>query len=321
MRFVNLGRTGTHVSRLCLGTMQFGWTADRAVTFEVLDAFREAGGNFLDTANIYSRWAPGNGGGVAERLVGEWMRERNCRSEMVVATKVRGRMWSGPNGEGLSRRHIVRAVEGSLERLGTDTIDLYQSHWVDVSTPIEETMAAFDHLVGAGKVLYAGASNIPAWRLVRALWASDRHGLARYETLQPKYNLVHRTEYEAELEPLCAEQGLGVLPYSPLAAGFLTGKYSPDGPLPDSRRAEGVRERTMNEANFATLERLMLVAEGRGATAAQVALAWLLAKPTVTAPIIGANSVAQLAELLGSVELDLTAEESSLLEAGARAAG
>jgi aryl-alcohol dehydrogenase-like predicted oxidoreductase len=296
--------------------MQFGWTADRDESFSVLDAFREAGGNFLDTANIYSRWAEGNEGGVAEEIVGDWMRDRACREEMVIATKVRGRMWPGPNGEGLSRMHIQRAVEGSLRRLGIDTIDLYQSHWVDLHTPIEETMAAFDALVKAGKVLYAGASNIPAWRLTRALWASDRLGLERYETLQPKYSLVHRAEFEAELEPLCREQGLGVLPYSPLAAGFLTGKYRQGAPLPDSRRAEGVLERSMTPENFATLERVDLVAQGRGATPSQVALAWLLTKPTVTAPIIGANSVAQLTELLPSVTLELSQEEAALLESG-----
>lgn len=315
MEYVRLGRTGARVSRLCLGTMQFGWTADRDASFAVLDAFREAGGNFLDTANIYSRWSEGNEGGVAEEIVGDWMRDRECRDEMVIATKVRGRMWPGPNGDGLSRMHIQRAVEGSLRRLGVETIDLYQSHWVDLQTPIEETMGAFDALVKAGKVLYAGCSNIPAWRLARALWASDRLGLERYETLQPKYNLVHRTEFEAELEPLCREQGIGVLPYSPLAAGFLTGKYRPDTPLPDSRRAEGVRERTMTSDNFTVLERVDVVAEGRGATPAQVALAWLLTKPTVSAPILGANSVAQLTELLPAVSLELTLEEAALLEA------
>lgn len=317
MEHVYLGRTGARVSRLCLGTMQFGWTADRESSFAVLDAFREAGGNFLDTANIYSRWAEGNEGGVAEQIVGDWMRDRGCRDEMVIATKVRGRMWPGLNGEGLSRLHIQRAVEGSLRRLGVEAIDLYQSHWVDVHTPIEETMAAFDGLVRSGKVVYSGCSNIPAWRLARALWASDRLGLVRYETLQPKYSLVHRTEFEAELEPLCREQGLGVLPYSPLAAGFLTGKYRPDAPLPDSRRAEGVRERSMTSDNFALLERVDVVADGRGATPAQVALAWLFTKPTVTAPIVGANSVAQLTELLPSVSLDLSVEEAALLEAPA----
>jgi aryl-alcohol dehydrogenase-like predicted oxidoreductase len=314
---MKLGRTGARVSRLCLGTMQFGWTADRENSFAVLDAFREAGGNFIDTANIYSRWADGNEGGVAEQIVGDWMRDRGCRAEMVIATKVRGRMWPGPNGDGLSRMHIQRAVEGSLRRMGIEHIDLYQSHWVDVQTPIEETMAAFDSLVRQGTVTYAGCSNIPAWRLARALWASDRLGLERYETLQPKYSLVHRSEFEAELEPLCREQGLGVLPYSPLAAGFLTGKYRRNAPLPDSRRAEGVRERSMTDANFATLERIDVVANGRGATPAQVALAWLLTKPTVTAPIIGANSVAQLTELLPSVSLGLSSEEAALLEATA----
>ncbi len=314
MEYVNLGRTGLKVSRLCLGTMQFGWTADREAGFAVLDAFRDAGGNFLDTADVYSRWAEGNPGGVAEEIIGAWLKDRDARREMVIATKVRGRMWEGPGGNGLSRAHILLAVEDSLRRLGVEAIDLYQSHSVDPDTPIEETLSAFDHLVSAGKVRYVGCSNYPAWRLARALWASDKAGWARYDSLQPRYNLVHREEFEAELMPLCAEQGVGVIPYSPLAGGFLTGKYRAGQTLPDSKRADGIRDRVMTEANLARLARVDLVAEGRGATAAQVSLAWLLANPVITSPIVGANSVAQLVELLPATDLALTPEEKALLE-------
>lgn len=314
MKIANLGRTGLKVSTLCLGTMQFGWTADREASFAVLDAFREAGGNFLDTADVYSRWAEGNSGGMSEEIIGAWLKERGAHREMVIATKVRGRMWAGPGGDGLSRRHILLAVEDSLRRLGVEAIDLYQSHSVDPETPIEETLSAFDSLVSSGKVRYLGCSNYPAWRLARALWASDKSGWARYDSLQPRYSLVHREEFEKELMPLCAEQGIGVIPYSPLAGGFLTGKYRANQPLPDSKRAEGIRDRAMTEANFARLARIELVGQGRGATPAQISLAWLLANPVITAPIIGANSVAQLAELLPATELALTPEEKALLE-------
>lgn len=314
MEYVALGSTGLKVSRLCLGTMQFGWTADRDTSFAILDAFLEAGGNFIDTADVYSRWADDNEGGVSETIVGKWIADRGVRREVVVATKVRGRMWPGPNGAGLGRAHIMTAVEDSLRRLGVDSIDLYQAHADDPDTPVEETMRAFHDLVAAGKVHYVGCSNYRAWRLARALAASEHRGWCRYEALQPHYNLVHRPEYEAELAPLCAEQGLGVIPYSPLAAGFLTGKYRPDAPLPESARAQRIQDHLMTEPNLATLDRVEQVAQGRGATTAQVALAWLLAKPGITAPIIGANSVAQLVELLPAAELSLSSEECALLE-------
>jgi len=322
MEYTRLGRTGLKVSRLCLGTMQFGWTADADTAFSVMDAFVEGGGNFLDTADIYSRWVEGNPGGVSETIVGQWLRERGNRRQMVVATKVRGRMWDGPNGEGLSRAHVLAAAEDSLRRLGTDAIDLYQTHWPDDDTPIDETLRALDDLVAAGKVRYIGCSNIPAWRLALALWAADRGGWARYETLQPHYNLVHRREYEAELMPLCADQALGVIPYSPLAGGFLTGTYRPSAPLPASARAESISRRYLTPARAPVLAALDRVAADHGASVAQVALAWLLAKPTVTSPIVGANSTRQLAELLPAVDVMLTDEERGLLdEASLPAAG
>lgn len=313
MEYRNLGRTGLKVSELCLGTMQFGWTTDEENAFAVMDAFLEAGGNFLDTADIYSNWAPGNPGGVAETIIGKWMRERGNRHQIVLATKVRGHMWEGPNGEGLSRAHIMKAIDDSLRRLDTDYIDLYQTHWFDPDAPIEETLRALDDLVHQGKVCYLGCSNYPAWRLCRALWTSDRLELARYDSLQPHYNLVHRAEFERELLPLCQDQGLGVIPYSPLEGGFLTGKYRQEGPLPKSARAEEIVNRYFDDKNFTLLEELERLGKKRGKTILQVALSWLLTNPMVTAPIIGANTLEQLKEILGAVGLRLSQEEMATL--------
>lgn len=275
MEYRKLGRTGLKVSALCLGTMQFGWTTDETTANEVMDSFMTAGGNFIDTADIYSRWHPGNPGGVSEEIIGRWLQQRGVRRHMVLATKVRGRMWDGPNGEGLSRSHIIQACEDSLRRLQTDWIDLYQTHWFDAETPIEETLRALDDLVRAGKVRYIGCSNYPAWRLTAALWASDKRGLVRYDALQPHYSLVHRAEFERELADLCREQQIGVIPYSPLAGGFLTGKYRKDQPLPDSARAGGVR-RYFTERNWALLDALEAVAQAHSRAMSQVALAWQL---------------------------------------------
>lgn len=305
-----LGRTGLEVSALALGTMQFGWTADEATSFEVLDRYVEAGGNLIDTADVYSRWAEGNDGGVSEAIIGRWMAARGARNRIVLATKARGRMWPGPNGEGLSRLHIVRACEESLARLGTDHIDLYQTHSWDPHTPIDETLSALDDLVRAGKVRYVGCSNIPAWHLVEALWRSDASHLARYDSVQPNYSLIHRKEFEADAAAVCERFGIGVIPYSPLAAGFLTGKYRADAPPPTGARAPRLRDRYVNERGLAVIAALDAVAAAHdGATPAQVALAWLLAQPTVTAPIVGANTAEQLAELLPAAHLVLGAEE------------
>jgi aryl-alcohol dehydrogenase-like predicted oxidoreductase len=313
MNYCRLGRTGLKVSAFCLGTMQWGWTADEATAFQVMDAFVEAGGNFIDTADVYSRWATGNPGGVSEQIIGRWMKERRNRSQIVLATKVRGRMWSGPNGEGLSRAHIVRACEESLRRLGTDHVDLYQTHSVDEQTPIDETLRTMDDLVHAGKVRYIGCSNIPAWRLAKALSVSERYNLARFDSLQPHYNLVHRAEFERELEPLCEEEQIGVIPYSPLAAGFLTGKYRRDS-IPSGARAEGIQRRYLNDRGFSVLDRLDAIAATHKTCVSQVALAWMMANPIVTAPIIGANSVEQLQESLGASGLKLSPEEMGALE-------
>lgn len=315
MQYRRLGRTGLKVSALCLGTMQFGWTADEGAAFEVLDAFAEAGGNFIDTADVYSNWVPGNPGGVSEQIVGRWMRARDNRSQVVLATKARGRMWPGPNGEGLSRAHLMRACDDSLRRLQIDYIDLYQTHSFDAETPIDETLDALNDLVRAGKVLYIGCSNIPAWRLALALGASARLNQARYDSLQPHYNLAHRDEFERELQDLCADQGVGVIPYSPLAGGFLTGKYRRGAETPASERAGGVQKRYFNDRGWATVDALLAVAGEHQAQPAQVALAWLLARPAIAAPIVGANSPAQLATSLGALDLSLSAEQTKRLDA------
>jgi len=316
LQYRRLGRSGLKVSALCLGTMTMGWTSGQEDSFAVLDAFVEAGGNFIDTADIYSAWAPGNPGGVAETWIGEWLSQRRLpRHQLVIATKVRGRMWDGPNGQGLSRAHIIKAAEDSLRRLQTDYIDLYQTHWPDDETPMEETLRALDDLVRQGKVRYLGASNHPAWLLVKALWVSDRMGLARYESIQPHYNLVHRAEFERELLAVCRDQGLGVIPYKPLAGGFLSGKYRRDQALPDKSRASVDRnfQKLLTERNFALVDQLAAIGRAHSASPAQVALAWLLSNPIVSAPIIGANTVAQLQENLGALALQLSAEEIASL--------
>lgn len=313
MQRVTLGETNLSVSNLCLGTMQFGWTADEPASFTVLDAFAEAGGNFLDTADIYSNWAQGNRGGVAEEIIGRWMRDRGNRDSLVVATKVRGRMWDGADGEGLSRKHIERAVEDSLRRLQVDVIDLYQCHWPDDATPVDETLSVFDGLVKSGKVRNIGASNYDANELRAALRSSADKNLARFATLQPHYNLVHRREYEADLAQLCEDQLLGVIPYSPLAGGFLTGKYRRGHDVPKSERADRAK-RYMTDKGFGAIEALERIASAHETTVAAVALAWTLRKPAVTAPIIGANTPEQLADLLPAGDLVLSPAEVSALD-------
>jgi aryl-alcohol dehydrogenase-like predicted oxidoreductase len=315
MEVRRLGRTGLEVSELCLGTMTFGWGADKETTFAILDRAFDAGMTFLDTADVYSNWADNNPGGVAETWIGEWLKTKD-RRQVVIATKVRGRMWDGPNGEGLSRAHIMGAVEDSLRRLDTEYIDLYQSHWYDANTPVEETMRAYDDLVRQGKVRYVGCSNTPAWRLVKALWASDANGLVRYESLQPHYNLVHRAEFEDDLKPVCEEEGLGVIPYSPLAGGFLTEKYR-GGSIPEGTRGATsgrIREYADDAEKVALLDAMAAIGGDYGKTIPQVALGWLLSQPVITAPIVGARTVEQLEELLGAVGFRLPDEAMQRLD-------
>ncbi len=313
MEYKKLGKTGLMVSRLCMGTMQFGWSVNEADTHRVLSATIDSGINFIDTADVYSKWVEGNPGGVSETYIGNWMKQNKIpRDKIVLATKVRGEMGKGPNDQGLSRVHIINAVEASLRRLQTDYIDLYQSHWTDEDTSIEETLRVFDDLVKHGKVRYVGASNYAAWELMQALWTSDKHKLVRYVSLQPHYNLIHRDEFERELRAVCEAYGIGVVPYSPLAGGFLTGKYRRNEPLPESKRAEG-RKGAMTEKNFALIDEMEVIALRHKASIAQIALAWMLADPVITCPIIGATSVEQLNENLGALNVKLGEDEMILL--------
>lgn len=307
MRNVALGKTHLTVSNLCLGTMQFGWTADEKASWAVLDAYVEAGGNFIDTADIYSRWSPGNPGGVSEEIIGRWMKARGNRSSLVVATKVRGPMWDGPDGEGLSRSHILRAAEDSLRRLQVETIDLYQAHWPDEKTPFEETLSTFGELIAAGKVRYIGLSNYTT-AMMREAWRLAEEGLPGFVSLQPHYNLVWREEYEANKLRFCVENGIAVIPYSPLEGGFLTGKYRRGQPPPKSARAAGVK-RFLTDEGFAVTDVLGEIASAHSTTMAAVALAWLLTRPAVVSPIVGANTPEQLADLLPAAELALTDDD------------
>ncbi len=315
MEYRKLGRTGLKVSELCLGSMTFGWGADEPTSDTIMDRAFDVGINFLDTADVYSRWIEGNDGGVAETWIGNWLKTKD-RRQVVIATKVRAPMWDGPNGEGLSRVHIMQAVEDSLRRLGTDYIDLYQTHFPDDDTPLEETLRALDDLVRQGKVRYIGCSNHPAWLLTKSLWISDLNGLARYESLQPHYNLVHRDEFERELKPLCKDQQIGVIPYSPLAGGFLTGKYRRNADLPEGARGETSEkiQSYLTDRNFDLLDKMADIGAGYGKTIAQVALAWQLSQPVITSPIIGARTLKQLNESLGAIGFRLNAEEMQLLD-------
>ena len=319
MEYRKLGRTGLKVSALCLGTMTFGWSADEPTSFKIMDAALEGGINFFDTADVYSRWIGSNKGGESETIIGSWLKHKS-RHDVIIATKVRGRMWAGVNGEGLSRVHILKAVEDSLRRLQTDYIDLYQTHSPDKDTPLDETLAALDSLVQSGKVRYIGASNYPAWLLTKSLWVSDVRRLARFDSIQPHYSLLHRREYERELEPLCVDQGIGVIPYSPLAAGFLTGKYTRDNRQPDTTRNNTsiVQQLQNDDAAYDALDEVRRIADGRGVVMAHVALAWLLARPGMTSPIIGARTVDQLQQVVGATDLKLSADEIAALDEGTK---
>ncbi len=324
MSYRRLGSSGLKVYPIALGSMQFGWTADENTAQQVMDAFVEGGGNLIDTADIYSMWSPPNPGGVSEEIIGRWIKSRKNRDRVLVATKVRGPM--GVNGvegkthplqrEGLSRRWIMKACEDSLRRLQVDHIDLYQMHWIDPETPIEESLSAFTDLVRKGYVRYIGCSNFSAWRLMQALWASDKHGFESFVSIQPEYSIAQptRANFEREIARVCENYGIGIIPYSPLAGGFLTGKYQKGQPLPDSVRAQGIAGSKFNDQNFATLDKLKEIASSKGTTVAAVALAWLLSRPMMTAPIVGANSVKQLQDLLPAATLVLSAEEVAALD-------
>ena len=320
----NLGSSGLSIFPLALGTMQFGWSADEETSYTVMDAFASGGGNLIDTADIYTNWSSGNPGGVSEEMIGRWLKSRGNRDEVLVATKVRGPMGEGgsegykhPRGrEGLSRRWILQACEDSLRRLQVEHIDLYQTHWIDPGVPIEETLSALTDLVRKGYVRYLGCSNYSAWRLMQALWAADKGGFERFVSIQPEYSIASptRANFESELARVCEAYGVGVIPYSPLAGGFLTGKYSRDGAQVESTRAGEIAKNRFSEQNWAILDRLREVAAAHSVPVAQVSLAWLLSKPYMSAPIVGANSAEQLNELMPAATLELTPEELAALE-------
>jgi aryl-alcohol dehydrogenase-like predicted oxidoreductase len=307
-RIARLGETDLDVFPLCLGGNVFGWTIDEERSFEVLDAYFQAGGNFIDTADAYGRRGAG-GAGESERIIGRWIATRRNREQLVIATKV-GMSADLP---GLSPDTIKRGIDGSLGRLGIDTVDLYYAHKDDTHTPIHETLGAFDELIRAGKIRHAGASNYSAARLAEALSVGRDAGAAAYVALQPHYNLLERGEYEGELERVCARNGLACIPYFGLARGFLTGKYRPDGEQIDSPRAAGVREAYFNERGFEVLAALDETAAAHASSDAAVALAWLRLQPTVLAPIASATSAGQLGEVLASAELELSQQELSRL--------
>jgi aryl-alcohol dehydrogenase-like predicted oxidoreductase len=313
MKTRRMGRTGLKVSEICLGTMTFGHQCDERTSFAILDRAAEAGVTFLDTADVYPVPPSPETAGRTEAIVGAWLEGK--RDRFVVATKCRMRVGHGPNDEGLSRKHILKAVEDSLRRLRTDFIDLYQPHAPDPDTPLEETLHALDRLVQQGKVRYLGCSNYPAWQVALALGSSTRAGLAHFDCVQPRYNLLYR-EIEAELLPLCRDQGLGVIAYNPLAGGFLSGKYRAQEPPPAGTRftldktGDLYRERYWQQAQFEAVDHLRRFVEPRGRSLVQVAVAWVLGQPGITAAIVGASRPEQLGESLAAVSLALDAEES-----------
>jgi len=313
-----LGRSGLHVAPIAFGGNVFGWSADEKTSFALLDAFVDAGFNLVDTADVYSAWVPGNSGGESETLLGRWFKHSGKRDQVVLATKVA--KWA--EHPGLSADNIAAAVEGSLRRLQTDVIDLYQAHEDDESTPLETTLAAFGRLIEQGKVRAIGASNYSARRLADALKVAADYALPRYETLQPEYNLYDRAGYEAELEPLVRQQGIGVISYYSLASGFLSGKYrSADDAGKSSARGQSVVSKYVNPRGLRILTALDDIAGKHHATAAQIALAWLIARPGITAPIVSATSVEQLKDVLAAAQVGLSAEDVAQLDAASAEQG
>jgi aryl-alcohol dehydrogenase-like predicted oxidoreductase len=306
-----LGHSGLTVGPLAFGGNVFGWTIDEPTSFQLLDAFAAAGLTLIDTADDYSRWAPGNQGGESETIIGNWLKRSPAnRDKVVIATKCGMEM--GPNQKGLSRDYILKAADASLRRLQTDRIDLYQAHQDDESTPLDETLDAFAQLVKQGKVRAIGASNYTAPRLAEALRVSRDRNLPRYESLQPHYNLAHRQEFEADLEPLCLKEKVGVIPYFSLASGFLTGKYRSEADLANRPRAGGVKK-YLDARGLGILAALDEVSRRHNSTPARVALAWLIARPSITAPIASATSLDQLNDLIEATRLQLDQESINLL--------
>ncbi len=311
MELRKLGNSGLNVPKLCLGGNVFGWTIDEPKSFEVLDAALEAGLNFIDTADIYSAWKPGNRGGESETIIGNWLNRTGKRDRVILATKVG--MELAPDKKGLKKAYILQAVEDSLTRLQTDYIDLYQSHQDDQETPLEETLEAYADLMKQGMVRAIGASNYKADRLEEALEVSKLHDYPGYECLQPHYNLYDRAEYERDLEPVCEKYGLGVIPYFSLARGFLTGKYRSEADFTKSARGPGMKK-YMNDRGFRILKALDEVSEEVGSKPGNVALAWSMARPSITAPIASATNVEQVKDLADATKVKLSGDQIERLD-------
>ncbi len=312
MDYRELGKSGLKIAPLMLGGNVFGWTADEKTSFALLDAFVDGGFNAIDTADVYSRWVAGHSGGESETIIGRWLKRSGKRDKVVIATKVGGDMGEGKN---LRRDYVLRRTEDCLRRLGVERIDLLQTHWDDETTPVEDTLATYAQLIAQGKVRAIGASNISPARLKASLAASKEHGLPRYETLQPLYNLYDRAGFERDYAPICAREGLSVIPYYALASGFLTGKYrSADDAAKNPARGGKVKG-YFDARGMSILKALDAVAGRHRATSAQVALAWLMAQPTVAAPIASATGLAQLAELMATPRLKLSADDLAALNA------
>jgi aryl-alcohol dehydrogenase-like predicted oxidoreductase len=305
-----LGKTDLNIAPIVFGGNVFGWTTDEQKSFEILNQFIESGFNFIDTADVYSRWVPGNKGGESETIIGNWLKKHNKRHDVIIATKVGSDMGQGKS---LKKDYIINQVEHSLSRLQTDYIDLYFSHYDDENTPVEETLSAYETLIKAGKVRWIGASNFSAERLKESLIYSTQHSLPRYEVYQPGYNLYDREEFEQEHEKICLDYGLGVVTYYSLASGFLTGKYRSEDDLKKSQRGGGVK-RFLNERGFRILSALDQVAEKHGIEPASVALAWLIYHPSITAPIASVTDLSQLKSFTEAANLKLSPEDISLLD-------
>lgn len=306
-----LGNTDLKVSTVCFGGNVFGWTIDAALSFNLLDAFTDGGFNFIDTANSYSYWVPGNSGGESETIIGNWMHARGKRNDVVIATKVGSAMGKGKND--ISKKAILHEAEQSLRRLKTDYIDLYQTHWDDNHTPVEETLAAYDQLVSSGKVRWIGASNLSPEKLTTSLSASRELNYPAYQSFQPHYNLCERALFESQHEQICLDNNLGAIPYYSLASGFLTGKYRSEADLGKSQRGDSVKK-YLNEKGFRILAALDAVAASTKSCPASVALAWLIARPAITAPIASATNIVQLTTLMNAATLHLSTSELTLLD-------
>lgn len=313
-----LGRSGLDVSVLCLGTMTFGWSTDEETSFRIMSEALDRGINFFDTADIYSRWSPNSYAGKTEEILGRWFDEdRSRRDKIVLATKVRGQMSDDESDQGLSRAHIEKSINDSLRRLRTDRIDLYQSHWFDESAQQDETLRAYEDLIKSGKVRAIGCSNYTDAQLHESLEISKRLGVHRYESVQPHYNLLERAAFERDVRATCLRENIGVIPYSPLAGGFLTGKYARGAAAPSGSRGEHSRRIAAYMADprcFDLLDRLSAMAHAKHATVAQIALAWILNSPAITSAIIGANTVEQLRDALPAAEITLHTDDYSILD-------